>query len=732
MTRFLRIAVGLVVVAATGPGLAQTTGQPRHDLPQPYATTRTWGELPPGVKWAAVTAIEPAPDGTIYVVHRCFENSCAGRPEAPILKYNANGKLLASFGQGLMIFPHGGTVDRQGNLWMTDAGSAPGKGHQAFKFSPDGKILMTLGKAGVSGSGPSLFDQPTDVVVAPNGDLFITDSHRNGKNNRVMHFTEDGKFVKEWGRKGSGRGELSEPHTMAMDSRGRLFVGDRENNRIVIYDQKGQVLDEWRQFGRPSGIVITRDDTMYVADSESWGTDTGARELPGIKKGIRIGSTKDGRVTAFIEDQESTAADHAGAEGLGVDAAGNVYGGVVRRRMLERHVLTANPLASPESVGFSADGLKAYQQAMRALVDDGKLAGVTTLVARHGKVVQFDAYGVQNLDTKKPVTKDTIFRIASMTKPIAGVAMMMLWEQGKWTLDDPVAKHIPQFANLKVTTPNGEVAQTRPMTMRQLMSHSAGFDVSAGYTKANLREANLQAMIDKLAKLPLAAQPGTDWRYGPSVDIQGYLVEKLSGQTLDVFLRTKIFEPLGMTDTGFWVAPSKADRVTKMFTYGPDKRLMTAPTQGDPTVKPAFLSGGGGLLSTMDDYRRFAQMLLNGGEANGKRLLKASTVELMRTNVLADGVTVDLYGPNVNIGGIGFGLDFAVILDPAKANTPEGKNSFYWGGAFGTWFWIDPANDLIAVGMMQNLAGSSPAGGSPQVRPLSRKLVYQALVEPKK
>ncbi len=722
----------LVVAASAAIPAAAQSGPPRNDLPQPYATTRTWGELPPGVKWAAVTAIEPAPDGTIYVVHRCFENSCAGRPEAPILKYNADGKLLASFGQGLMIFPHGGTVDRQGNLWMTDAGSAPGKGHQAFKFSPDGKILMTLGKAGVSGSGPSLFDQPTDVVVAPNGDLFITDSHRNGKNNRVMHFTEDGKFIKEWGRKGSGRGELNEPHTMAMDSRGRLLVGDRENNRIVIYDQKGQVLDEWRQFGRPSGIVITRDDTIYVADSESWGTDTGARELPGIKKGIRIGSAKDGRVTAFIEDQESTAADHAGAEGLGVDAAGNVYGGVVRRRMLERHVLMANPLASPESVGFSADGLKAYQQAMRALVDDGKLAGVTTLVARHGKVVQFDAYGVQNLDTKKPVTKDTIFRIASMTKPIAGVAMMMLWEQGKWTLDDPVAKHIPAFTNLKVTMPHGEVAQTRPMTMRQLMSHSAGFDVSAGYTKANLREANLQAMIDKLAKLPLAAQPGTDWRYGPSVDIQGYLVEKLSGQTLDVFLRTKIFEPLGMTDTGFWVAPSKADRVTKMFTYGPDKRLMTAPTQSDPTVKPAFLSGGGGLLSTMDDYRRFAQMLLNGGEANGKRLLKASTVELMRTNVLADGVTVDLYGSNVNIGGIGFGLDFAVILDPAKANTPEGKNSFYWGGAFGTWFWIDPANDLIAVGMMQNLAGSSPTGGSPQVRPLSRKLVYQALVEPKK
>jgi len=731
----LRVVALLFVALGALPAAAQS-GPPRNDLPQPYATVRTWGELPPGVKWAAVTAIEPAPDGTIFVVHRCFENSCAGRSEAPILKYNAAGKLLAAFGQGQLIFPHGGTVDRDGNLWMTDAGSAPGKGHQAIKFSPDGKIIMTLGKAGVSGSGPDLFDQPTDVVVAPNGDLFITDSHRNGKNNRVMHFTKDGKFIKEWGKKGMGRGELSEPHTMAIDSRGRLFVGDRENNRIVIYDQNGQVLDEWRQFGRPSGIVITADDTMYVADSESWGTDTGARELPGIKKGIRIGSARDGRVTAFIEDSESTAADHAGAEGIGVDAAGNVYGGVVRRRMLERHVKRQPEpgLASPESVGFSADGLKAYQQAMRALVDDGKLAGVTTLVARHGKVVLFDAYGVQDLETKRPVANDTIFRIASMTKPIAGVAMMMLWEEGKWALDDPVAKHIPAFANLKVATPNGDVAQTAPMTMRQLMSHSAGFDVSGGYSKHNINDRSqpLQAMIDKLAKLPLAAQPGADWRYGPSVDIQGYIVEKLSGQTLDVFLRTRVFEPLGMKDTGFWVEPSKAERVTKIFTYAPDQRIRMVPNQSVPTSRPAFLSGSGGLLSTTDDYRRFAQMLLDGGQANGKRLLKESTVELMRTNVLADGVKVDLYGPSSAQDGIGFGLDFAIVMDPARARTPDGKNTFYWGGAFGTWFWIDPTNDLLVVGMMQNLAGSTPAGGSPQVRPLSRRLVYQALVDPKK
>ena len=234
-------------------------------------------------------------------------------------------------------FPHGATLDRDGNLWVTDARGAAGSGHQVFKFDPNGKVLMTLGKAGVSGSGPDLFDQPTDVVIAPNGDIFVTDSHRNGKNNRVVKFTKDGKYIREWGRKGSGKGELSEPHTIAMDSRGRLFVGDRENNRIQIFDQDGQLLDEWRQFGRPSGIYITRDDVIYVADSES-GPDTGAHELTGIRKGIRIGSARDGSVTAFIEDMEPTTPDHSGAEGVGVDAQGNVYGAVVRRQMLERHV----------------------------------------------------------------------------------------------------------------------------------------------------------------------------------------------------------------------------------------------------------------------------------------------------------------------------------------------------------------------------------------------------------
>jgi hypothetical protein len=337
MIRTISAVICMFVAVATVLA-AQSPNGPRNDLPQPYVTTRDWAQLPPGVKWAAVTAVEPGPGGVIYVIHRCFANSCAGRIEAPILKYDASGKLLKAWGEGMFIFPHGATVDRDGNLWVTDARGEGAKGHQVFKFDPDGKVLMTLGKAGVSGSGPNLLDQPTDVVAAPGGDVFVTDSHRNGKNNRVVRFRKDGTFVKEWGKKGSGPGEISEPHTIALDSRGRVFVGDRENNRIQIFDQDGKFIAEWRQFGRPSGITITSDDTIYLTDSES-GPDTGARELPGIKKGIRIGSARDGSVRAFIEDMESTVADHSGAEGVGVDAQGNVYGAVVRRQMLERHVL---------------------------------------------------------------------------------------------------------------------------------------------------------------------------------------------------------------------------------------------------------------------------------------------------------------------------------------------------------------------------------------------------------
>jgi len=313
------------VFAAAAVLQAQPPAAVRNDLPQPYRTTRDWGELPAGMKWPAVTAVEPAPDGSIYVVARCFENSCAGRTEPPILKYNANGRLLTAFGQNLFVFPHGATVDRDGNLWVTDARGGNGKGHQVFKFSPAGKVLMTLGKAGVAGSGPDLFDQPTDVVIAPNGDIFVTDSHRttNGPpamNNRVVKFTRDGRFVKEWGRKGSGRGELSEPHTIAIDSRGRLFVGDRENNRIQIFDQDGKHLDSWSQFGRPSDVHIDKNGIIYVADAES-----GPRYYPGWQRGVRIARVSDGRVTYMIHPHKTDRAEGMSGEGVTVDAQGNVY-----------------------------------------------------------------------------------------------------------------------------------------------------------------------------------------------------------------------------------------------------------------------------------------------------------------------------------------------------------------------------------------------------------------------
>lgn len=386
-------------------------------------------------------------------------------------------------------------------------------------------------------------------------------------------------------------------------------------------------------------------------------------------------------------------------------------------------------VVAPASAGVSAQGVAKLNAEMQALVDQKKLAGATTLLARHGKVVHFEAYGVQDVATGAPTTRDTIYRIASMTKPITGVAMMILWEEGKWKLDDPVSKYIPEFEGLRVATADGGTeAQAHPMTMRELMSHTAGFDVSAGYDDDGLQDADLQAMIDKLAKLPLAVQPGSDWRYGPSVNIQGYIVEKLSGQSLDQFFATRIFQPLEMDDTGFHVDEAKLSRVAGVHTYGEDGLIKTAgEVRPAPTRPPQFLSGSGGLFSTAEDYYRFAQMLLNGGELDGVRILKPETVELMRTNVLGEGVTVDLYGPSMD--GVGFGMDFAVILDPEAAGTPQGKNSFYWGGAFGTWFWIDPTYDLVFVGMIQNLRGSVPGAGTPAMREISPRLVYESITD---
>jgi CubicO group peptidase (beta-lactamase class C family) len=396
----------------------------------------------------------------------------------------------------------------------------------------------------------------------------------------------------------------------------------------------------------------------------------------------------------------------------------------------------------PERVGVSGEALKELDTAMQGIVDKKQLAGVVTLLARHGKVVQHKAYGLQDIESGTPMRLDTIVRIYSMTKPIAGAAMMMLYEEGKWQPSDPIARHIPEFANLKVfagVDANGQptlVAPSHAPTMGELMSHNAGFTyglfgntpVDKMYQADNPLEApSLQSFIDKMAKLPLLYQPGEKWVYSVSVDIQGYLVQKLSGKTFPDFLNDRIFKPLGMTDTGFSVPESKLPRVATIYQWDQAKGAL-APQPRDPLISrmPGLPSGGGGLYSTAADYYQFAQMMLNGGELNGKRLLKKTSVEMMRTNVLNE-TTLNSksgIGPVHLQPGLGFGYDFAVMSDPEALKSPLGKGSYWWWGIAGTWFWIDPTNDLLFIGMIQRRGG---APGAANHEELSRAITYRAL-----
>jgi CubicO group peptidase (beta-lactamase class C family) len=399
------------------------------------------------------------------------------------------------------------------------------------------------------------------------------------------------------------------------------------------------------------------------------------------------------------------------------------------------------PTAKAESVGVSGERLARLNDGMKSLVDQGRLAGVVTMVARHGKVIEFAAAGKRDIAANSPMQKDSIFRIYSMSKPITGVAMMMLFEEGKWQLNDPVAKYVPEFADLKVygTDASGNVImkdQTHPMTMRELMSHTAGF--TYGYFSNTpvdklQRDADvlnigntLDEFIKRVAKLPLNAQPGSEWHYSISVDIQGYIVQKLSGMPFEEFLQKRIFKPLNMADTGFFVPAEKLGRFAEFYDYDKDGRLevLHGGLNHDYSAKPAFASGGGGLVSTATDYMRFCQMLLNGGQLNGVRLLSPRTVELMRANVLTP--TMPILVP-----GAGFGLDFAVYTDTNAAGGYYGKGTYWWGGAAGTWFWIDPTDDLIVIGMIQQVAGTGAAAvaGVPDMRGLSHALVYQAIVD---
>jgi len=267
------------------------------------------------------------------VFERCGDNSCAGSSLAPVLKFDPSGRLAQSFGAGLFVFPHAIHVDRDGNVFVADADGKDGKGHTVTKFSPDGKVLMTLGRAGVAGETNDTFNRPSAVVTAPNGDIYVADGHGGNSNARIVKFSKDGKLIKTWGHKGSGPGEFGELHAIAIDSSGRVFVGDRGNNRIQIFDPEGRFLAEWRQFGRPTAIYIDANDTLYVADHQS-----SAKLNPGVRRGIRIGSAKDGVVKTLIPGSGPEPDKEQVPEGVAVDARGNIYGAEVALKNVTRYV----------------------------------------------------------------------------------------------------------------------------------------------------------------------------------------------------------------------------------------------------------------------------------------------------------------------------------------------------------------------------------------------------------
>ena len=355
MRKTITFAAALFVVCGlTAIVYAQVDGKPTNSLPNPYETVKDWARLPEGRTWGSTSAVEIDRDGkTIWVAERCGANSCADSMADPVLHFDQSGKLIKSFGGGLMIAPHGIFVDRDDNIWVTDctctggAGGARGnaaatpaapatKGHQVFKFSKDGKLLMTLGKVG-GGRNPDFFFQPNEVLVAPNGDIFISEGHAStpGSTARVLKFSKDGKFIKTWGKLGTAAGDFDQPHALAMDSKGRLFVGDRNNNRIEIFDQDGKFIEEWKQFSRPSGLYIDKNDVLYAADSES---ESVSRNHDGWKRGIRVGSAKDGSVKYFIPDPVEKATGTSAAEGVAADAQGIIYGAEVGPRALKRYV----------------------------------------------------------------------------------------------------------------------------------------------------------------------------------------------------------------------------------------------------------------------------------------------------------------------------------------------------------------------------------------------------------
>jgi CubicO group peptidase (beta-lactamase class C family) len=393
------------------------------------------------------------------------------------------------------------------------------------------------------------------------------------------------------------------------------------------------------------------------------------------------------------------------------------------------------------AAGFSADTIERLDAAMEKIVSDQDVAGMVWLLAKDGKIATFETAGMSSIEDNRPMELDALFRIYSMTKPVTGVALMMLHEQGLWDFDDPVSKFVPELANLQVMVRHNEAGEmelvplTRQPTMRELLNHSAGFGYGLSGNdpvnnmfrdRAVLAATDLNDMIARLADIPLLFQPGEQWYYSVAVDIQGYIVEKLSGQRFGEFLDDKIFSPLGMNDTAFFVQESDRTRFADVYRWDREQnKLMRNEERPD---RPSYFdstrleSGGGGLVSSTHDYARFLQMFINGGELDGARIISQQSIDAMRVNTLRDGLLLRGSDTSPGQAGQGFGVDFAVIFDPAAANSPQGEGTYYWSGAAGTWFWIDPVNDMYWIGMIQSQGGNRP--GAANMRDIAVDIIY--------
>ena len=390
-------------------------------------------------------------------------------------------------------------------------------------------------------------------------------------------------------------------------------------------------------------------------------------------------------------------------------------------------------ISSVASADVDKASLDAVKADLQGRIDESKLSGAVVMVAQDGEVLMHEALGYQNVEDQIPMSTDTIFRIFSMTKPVTGTALMMLYDEGKFDLDDPVEKHLPELAGMEVMVSQNDDGSwetepaNHPMTVRELMSHTGGLLYTPGLSQGPIAEAyaaagimdlygtTLEDSIPALKDIPLAYQPGTQWVYSISVDVQGYMVEKLSGQKFYDFLQERIFGPLGMNDTAFYVKSEKADRLARQYFPAQDGTLNRTDT-GAFLNPPKFISGGGGLTSTSSDYMKFAQMHLNKGELNGVRILSEEAVEIMRSNHLPEGVEGigQLYPGNV------FGVDFAIVDNPDVFQGAS-KGTHWWWGIAGSWFWIDPVEDIVFIGMIQN----SDILYSVQIHGAARSAIYQ-------